>query len=295
MFSILNYKYLKEKIENELSLKRQELLDVDNFFYTAKFLKASKKRKIWIYMKFDKNSRLWESFGSRSSTKLNMAYMNLCIKSIIDCCAEKYDIFIFSDVDINNILEEDFDYTKLSGDLLDKYRHISLMKILYKYGGVIVPPSLFLKNSISIIDNDKIWFVSDVNNIDNSSMAKRMASTCFTGSDEKNPQLQKYIQHLHKESDCHFDTNYLVSNSIPFVDGAILGTKDANGKGILLEDLMSTIPIKYSDNNIGLYMPHEQLVKRKIYNWFCKMNEEQVLNTNCNFSYYVLSTVSKVE
>ena len=44
-------------------------------------------------------------------------------------------------------------------------------------------------------------------------MSKRMASTCFTGSNAKNPQLQKYIQYLNKENDCHFDTSYLISNS----------------------------------------------------------------------------------
>lgn len=291
LFSILNYKYLKEKMETELNLKRQELLDVDNFFYTAKFLKASKKRKIWIYMEFDKNSRLWDSFGSRTSTKLNLSYINLCIKSIIDVCAQNYDIIIFSDIDINEILEEDFDYTKLSGNLLEKYRHISLMKILNKYGGVMVPPSLFLKKNISCIDNENVWYVCDINNIDNSSIVKRLTSSCFTGSPADNVHLKKYIEHLYKDMDDNFNENYFVVNRIPYIDGAIIGTKDAKGKGILLENLMSTEPIHYSGNNIGLYMPHNQLVKRKIYNWFCKMSEEQVLNTNCNFSYYMLDTV----
>jgi hypothetical protein len=292
LFSILNYKYLKEKMERELNSKRQELLDVDNFFYTSKFLKASKRRKIWIYIEFEKNSRLWQSFGSRSSTKLNLAYMNLCIKSIIDVCAETYDIIIFSDVDINQILEEDFDYTKLSGDLLDKYRHISLMKILDKYGGVMVPPSLFLKKNISVIDNENVWYVCDVNNVDNSSIFKRTTSACLTGSNANNTHLKKYIEHLYKDNDPNFTENYFVANRIPYIDGEVIGTKDANGKGILLERLMSTEPIIYSENNIGLYMPHDQLVKRKIYNWFCKMNEQQVLNTNCNFSYYMLNTVN---
>ena len=291
LFSILNYKYLKEKLEIELNLKRAEVLDVDNFFYTATFLKASKRRKLWIYMEFDRNSRLWESFGSRSSTKLNLAYINLCIKSIIDWCAESYDIIIFSDIDMNEILEEDFDYKKLSGPLLDKYRHISLMKILHKYGGVMVPPSFFLKNSIKKIDNDKIWYVSDVNNIDNVIMANRTMSTCLSGSNANNSQLQEYIDSLSKDSDCPFQENYLVKHNIPYIDGKLIGTKDANDKRIMLEDLMSSKSITFSENNIGLYMPHNQLVKRKIYNWFCKMSEEQVLNTNCAFSFYILSTI----
>jgi hypothetical protein len=282
---------LKEKLEIELNLKRAEVLDVDNFFYTSTFLKASKRRKLWIYMEFDRNSRLWESFGSRSSTKLNLAYINLCIKSIIDWCAESYDIFIFSDIDINEILEEDFDSKKLSGPLLEKYRHVSLMKILNKYGGVLVPPSLFLRNSIKTIDNDKIWYVSDVNNIDNAIMTNRTTCTCLSGSNANNPQLKEYIEYLSKETDCHFEENYLVKHNIPYMDGKLIGTKDANDKRILLEDLMSSKPIKFSENNIGVYMPHKQLVKRKIYNWFCKMSEEQVLNTNCAFSYYMLSTI----
>ncbi len=291
LFSILNYKYLKEKLEIELNLKRGELLDVDNFFYTSTFLKSSKRRKIWIYMDFERNSRLWESFGSRSSTKLNLSYMNLCIKSIIDWCSESYDIFIFSDIDINEILEEDFDYKKLSGELLEKYRHISLMKILNKYGGVMVPPSLFLKKSIKHIDNEKIWYVSDVNNLDNVNMSNRTASACFSGSNANNPQLQEYIEYLSKDSNCHFEENYLVKHNIPYIDGKIIGTKDLNDKKIMLEDLMSTQKIIFSENNIGLYMPHKELKKRKIYNWYCKMSEEQVLNSYCSFSYYMLSTI----
>ena len=291
LFSILNYKYLKERIEIELNLKRAELLDVDNFFYTSTFLKASKRRKLWIYMDFERNSRLWESFGSRTSTKLNLSYINLCIKSIIDWCSESYDIFIFSDIDMNEILEEDFDYKKLSGQLLENYRHVSLMKILNKYGGVMVPPSLFLKNSIKSIDNDKIWYVCDVNNIDNVSMTNRTMSTCLSGSNANNPQLEEYIDFLSKDSLCQFEENYLVKHNIPYIDGKVIGTKDVNDKKILLEDLMSTNPIIFSENNIGLYMPHKQLVKRKIYNWFCKMSEEQVLNTYCVFSYYMLSTI----
>ena len=291
LFSILNYKYLKEKVEIELNLKRAEVLEVDTFFYTSNFLKASKKRKIWIYMDFERNSRVWENFGSRSSTKLNMSYINLCIKSIIDTCAENYDIFIFSDSDINEILEEDYDYKKLSGSLLEKYRHISLMKILYKYGGVLVPPSLFLKKSIKPVDNDKIWYVSDINNIDNLTMANRTASTCLTGANAENEELEKYIEYLSTEGGCQFEENYLVKHNIPYIDGTVIGTKDAKGKKIILENLMSTEPIIFMQNNIGLYMPHKQLVKRKIYNWFCKMNEEQVLNTNCNFSYYMLDSI----
>ena len=124
-------------------------------------------------------------------------------------------------------------------------------------------------------------------------MANRTMSTCLSGSNANNPELQKYIEYIMKDSDtvCPFEENYLVKNNIPYIDGKLIGTKDANDKRIMLEDLMSSKSIKFSDNNIGLYMPHKQLVKRKIYNWFCKMNEEQVLNTNCAFSYYILSTI----
>ena len=291
LFSLFNYKYMKEKWEEQMRQNRSETLDIDIFFYKPLTFTKLQKRKVWIYIPFESNSRLWDSFSERRSTRMNLSYMNLCIKSIVDCCAEKYDIVVFSDSDFEDLLKLPVDHTKLSGALLENYRNICLMKILYEYGGVIVPPSLYLKDSVEKLDNPYQWYVSEMVNSDNVSNQKMLPSSKLCGSNAKNPELLMYIQHLEKQDrsvlESPFCENYFVSKQVPVVDGGLIGTKNKSGP-ILLEDLMSDQVLDLPDNNIGLYMPSELLKKRLQYQWFCKMSETQVIECNCSFSYYIL-------
>jgi len=291
LFSLFNYKYMKEKWEEQMRQNRSETLDIDIFFYKPLTFTKLQKRKVWIYIPFESNARLWDSFSERRSTRMNLSYMNLCIKSIVDCCAEKYDIVVFSDSDFEDLLKLPVDHTKLSGALLENYRNICLMKILYEYGGVIVPPSLYLKDSVEKLDNPYQWYVSEMVNSDNVSNQKMLPSSKLCGSNAKNPELLMYIQHLEKQDrsvlESPFCENYFVSKQVPVVDGGLIGTKNKSGP-ILLEDLMSDQVLDLPDNNIGLYMPSELLKKRLQYQWFCKMSESQVIECNCSFSYYIL-------
>ena len=291
LFCLFNYKYMKEKWEEQLSQNRMETVDIDMFFYNPLLFTKLKKRKVWVYIPFESNSRMWDSFSERRTTRMNLSYMNLCIKSIVDCCAEKYDIVVFSDSDFEDLLKLPVDHTKMSGALLDNFRNLCLMKILYEYGGVMVPPSLYLKESISKLDNPQQWFVSEMVNTENVSTSKMLPSSQLTGSNAKNPELLMYIQHLEKQdrsvAESPFCENYFISKQIPVLDGGLIGTKHKEGP-VLLEELMSDQVLDLPENNIGLYMPAELLKKRLHYQWFCKMSETQVLECNCAFSYYIL-------
>jgi len=291
LFCLFNYKYMKEKWEERIREMKSETIDIDLFFYKPVTFTKLKKRKIWVYIQFESNARMWDSFSERRSTRMNLSYMNLCIKSIVDCCAEKYDIVVFSDSDFEDLLKLPVDHTKLSGALLENYRHLCLMKILYEYGGVLVPPSLYLKESIHKLDNPQQWYVSEMVNTDNVSSQKMLPSSKLTGANPKNPELLLYIKHLEKQDrsviESPFCDNYFVSNQTPVIDGGLIGTKNNSGP-ILLEDLMSDQVLELPDNNIGVYMPEEMLKKRLQYQWFCKMSETQVLECNCAFTYYIL-------
>ena len=291
LFSLFNYKYKKEKWEDQLRQFKSETIDIDVFFYKPLTFSKLKKRKVWVYIPFESNSRMWDSFSERRTTRMNLSYMNLCIKSIVDCCAEKYDIVVFSDSDFEDLLKLPVDHTKLSGALLENHRQICLMKIMYEYGGVLVPPSLFLKESVYHLDNPQQWYVSEMVNTNNVSNQKMLPSNQLMGTNAKNPELLLYIQHLEKQDrtvvESPFCENYFVSKQIPVIDGGLIGTKSKTGP-VVLEDLMSDQVLDLTDNNIGLYMPDEVLKKRIHYQWFCKMSESQVLECNCAFSYYIL-------
>ena len=291
LFSLFNYKYMKEKWEEQLRQRRAEIVDIDIFFYKPITFTKLKKRKVWVYIPFESNARMWDSFSERRTSRMNLSYMNLCIKSIVDCCAENYDIVVFSDSDFEDLLKLPVDHTKLSGPILENYRQLCLMKILYEYGGVLVPPSLYLRDSVSKLDNPHQWYVSEMVNTNNVSVQKMLPSNQFMGTNAKNPELLLYIQHLEKQDrsvlESPFCENYFVSKQIPVLDGGWIGTKNHSGP-ILLDDLMSDQVLEIAENNIGLYMPDDVLKKRLHYQWFCKMSETQVLECNCAFSYYIL-------
>jgi hypothetical protein len=272
------------------------IIDIDSYFYSDSYVKESKKRKIWIHIPFEKNSRKWSNFGSRTSTDLNLAYMTLCIKSIIDTCGDTYDIIIFDDTNIPQLIDTEIDILKLSGALKDKYRELCLLQIIYDYGGIIVPPSLYLKKSLKIIDKTDIWYVVEITNQDNVSYSDMIQSTLFTGSNIKNAELNKYIKHHSEqvkndfgEHSLHYNKNYLKQNNISYIDGKIIGTKDQFDKPILLEDLMENKIILLDKNNIGLFIPHSQLIKRRKYNWYCSLSTEETLKSHTFISRYMLS------
>jgi hypothetical protein len=287
--------YLKNQSREESEFQ-STIIDIDSYFYSDSYIKESKKRKIWIHIPFEKNSRKWSSFGSRTSTDLNLAYMTLCIKSVIDTCGDKYDIIIFDDTNIPQLIDTEIDLLKLSGALKEKYREICLLQVIYDYGGILVPPSLYLKKSLKTLDQPDIWYVAELCNQDNVSYSDMHPSTLFTGSNIKNADLNAYIKYQSEqikndfgEHSLHYSKNYMKTHNINYIDGKITGVKDSFNKPILLEDLMENKIILLDEKNVGLFIPHSQLIKRRKYNWFCALSTEETLKSHTFISHYMLS------
>lgn len=296
LLSILRYNYTKKLKDEKQRMSRGEQLDINKYFYDINNLRESKKRKLWIHIPFEKNARNWESFGSRNTYNLNLPYMTLCIKSIVDHCSEYYDIIIYDDTNMNEILKDtEIDLSKISGSLLEKYREICKMKILYEYGGIMLPPSLFLRKSLSGMDNEDVWYVIDSYNYQSDNLKTMLPSTIVSASDKKNKHLKKYIDHLEEialkdfgESSIHYSANYFLVNNVPILDGAIIGLQDTNNKPVTLDKLMSSKDLNLRSDTLGLYMPHEELLRRKTYQWYCYLNEKDVLEAQVAFSYFML-------
>ncbi len=297
LFILLTMKYYRDKYLEEKDEFHGELVNIDSYFYSERYVTESKRRKLWLHIPFEKNSRNWTNFGSRTSTDLNLAYMMLCMKTIIDYCGSSYDIIIIDDTNFPDLLKNDIDMLKLSGSLKDKYRELCLMQILYKYGGIIVPPSLYLQQNIKEIDNPSVWFVAEITNTQNVSYAPICPSTIFTGSPANNSQLNEYIQYYSDEiandfgeHSLHFNHNYMKKNNIYKLDGKMIGVKDKFNKPITIDDLMENKQILLDERAIGVYIPHAELIKRTKYNWYCALNAEEVLKCNIFISHYMLST-----
>jgi hypothetical protein len=287
LFIFLNYNYYKQKRREYIEEKRQETLMLDDFFYHPSILKT-KRRKIWIHIPLERNERHWQNFGSRSSTQLNLSVANLCIKSIIDWCSQSYDIILFTDADIPEILKSTADLSILSGDELEKRRQQYLLEILYEHGGILLPHTIYLRNNIKHQDALDRWFVVDVTNTTHVSESSRIPSIVITGSPAKDPQLRDYLDYLKRDLKTEFSDNYFLKNDIFILDGSIFGTKNKKKQSIQLDDLMSTKNLKLPETNIGLYLPYHELMKRTLYKWYIRMNEKQILTARCAFSHYMI-------
>lgn len=291
------YNYKDEYYEFIHNFKNETIDINDYFFKDITHLTRSSKRKLWIHLPLEKNSRKWSNFGSRSSYDLNLDYIALCIKSIIDYCGQYYDIILFDDSNFNNLLpDQNVDYNKLSGELLEKYRQYSLLKILYTYGGVLMPHSMIMRKSIISIDKENTFYVSEIpNQGENSSLGEYIYSTKMMGSNANNPILgdflNKYSDNCLKDltNECkYFSEQLLKKMDIPMLNGKIIGTKTKDEKPILLEDLMESKPIDLDSSHIGIYIPHDELIRRTKYNWYVYLTSEQVLEANVFISKYML-------
>jgi len=77
---------------------------------------------------------------------------------------------------------------------------------------------------------------------------------------------------------------------LDIIDGRFLGTKTITNKLIDLDDLMGSTYLELNTKTYGLYIPHDELLKRNKYNWFCNLNTKEVLEANTNASKYLILT-----
>ena len=86
---------------------------------------------------------------------------------------------------------------------------------------------------------------------------------------------------------------YIQEHKIPKISGKFIGTKNVNNETILLDNIMSSIPLKLDPNSIGLYIPKNELLSRFKYQWFNRLSLEQVLNTNTQITSHLLFSQNK--
>ena len=156
-----------------------------------------------------------------------------------------------------------------------------------------MPPTLYLKQNIKHVDDITMWYVSEIGNQFNVSYKTTYPSLLLMGSNKNNDQLTNYIEHYSEmiisdftEESLHFAPNYFKENKIKYLDGKIIGIKDKKNKPILLEDLMENKHIDLHSKNIGVYIPHDELMKRSKYNWYCYLSAKEVLECNIFISNY---------
>jgi hypothetical protein len=314
---------LKEKLEpnDEYELIKKYLLN-DNPLY------GYNKPKIWIHTKYEYNSRVWSSFGSRTSRDLNLPYIHLTIKSILNHNGDDFNIILIDDNSFSKLIPhwDKGDLNKYTEPLKTRYRNIGLYELVYYYGGMVIPNTFIcLKNLKPLYEEtllqEKPFVAECINrtcNILKKNNGKRFIPSDYILGSVKNCQIMKeYIDEIknnnkieyivgenkyqeYKKSSMFIENEQEIlgtnnqlciklinEGKMNVIDGSLIGIKDTNGNTILIEDLFEDKLLDLTQNCFGIYLDDEEILKRNKYNWFCNMNEQQILDTKIAITKYI--------
>lgn len=299
---ILYLQYKKISKTFNINKNKQEIDDYDlikKYLLNDSSLAKSKKKILWIHNTYDINARSWLNFQSRNTRELNQPYLYLTIKSIIDKCGNDFNICLIDDSSFFNILHGwTIDLTQVGEPICSKIRDLALAKVLYTYGGLLVPSSFICQQNLtSCYDNntlnDKMVVGEFINKTVSATNTAYAPSNKFMGCLRNCGVMKEYMNYLEilVSNDFTDESNFvgainnwlslrIENREINMVAANKLGVKDANGKSVMIERLMSNAFIDFIDSIYGIYIPADDVLNRLKYNWFARLSPHQVLESD---------------
>ena len=299
------YNRYKKQNEDDEDMKQYEL--VKKYLLNNSSLAKSKKPIIWVHMTYEVNARWWPSFNSRNSDDLNQPYLYLTLKSIIDKCGNSFNICLIDDDTFPNILPGwAVDLNMVANPIKSKLRELALAKVIYTYGGFVVPNSFIcfqnLIDSYSSCTANNKMFVGEL--VDRNSTAQQVTffpNTKFMGCKKKNSTMKDYITYLEtmNSTDYTDESNFLgaygrwcnekiINGEINLLTADNLGAKDTLGKPVTIDRLMGNTYIDLPGSVKGLYIPADEILKRSAFQWFARLSAKQALESETIIGKYLV-------
>ena len=299
------YKKFDEKCNAEENAENYQI--IQDYLLDPVTLEKTKKPILWIYVPHEYNARNWLNFGSRSSFDVNQPYLYLTVKSIIKNCDKSFTICIIDDTSFGKLLENwNINLSKIAEPIKGNVVMLGLMKILHKYGGMLCPISfLCMKDMIGLynqgIYQNNMFLCETINKNITSTSFNFYPNLTFCGSPKENPILFNLIDFMQRtiSTDYTAESQFLgdfdrwcesniKTNKINMIDGKLIGTKTFDDQIIYLEDLMSTSYLKLDDNTYGILIPAKDILSRRKYEWFARLSETQIYESNVMIGNYLL-------
>ena len=263
-------------------------------------LGKNNKPMLWIYIPYELNARRWTNFQSRTTRELNQPYLYLTVQTIIARCDDAFNICIFDDTAFDKIIPNWEINIKLIADpLLAHVRQLAFAKMIYLYGGMIVPISfLCLKDLASVYERgtlrNKMFLCEKQNSNVTSSAYHFYPDMYFMGAPKGNRVVEQLIHFMERQmsADNTAQIDFLgdfnrwcnsrvyKDKTINLIDGKDIGIKTINNENVLVEHLLGEAPIALSGGAFGIYIPADVILKRNKYEWFARLSVKQVLETN---------------
>jgi hypothetical protein len=281
--------------------------EIRKYLLNESSLAKSKKPILWIHVPHEYNSRDWLSFGSRSSFELNQPYLYLTVRSILKNCEQSFYICIIDDKSFQNLIPGwNIDLTLISDPILCNIRQLGLAKLLHIYGGVNVPISfLCFKDLIGLYEKgtngDTMFVCENVSSNITSTTDLFCPDARFFGATKNNHVLSEYIEFMQRiiSSDYTAQTEFLgdfdrwckkriEKKRMRLIPGTDVGTKSVDEVPVTVDTLLSEDYIHFYPKMYGIWIPADQILKRRKFEWFARMSPEQIFQGNFILAKYIV-------
>jgi len=321
MMSILNYVILlilliiggimyrryEEKISTVENMENQKQDSLKKYLLNESSLAKTDKPIMWIHIPYEYNSRHWQSFGSRSSVDLNQPYLYLTVKSIIKNCENSFHICLIDDNTFKKLIPNwSIDMSKISDPIASNVRKMGLAKLVYNYGGMVVPISfLCFKDLLGLYSkgtrNEKMFICENVDSNITSTTNDFYPDMNFMGAAKNNATVGELIEFMQRiiSDDYTAQVEFLgdfnrwcnsriEKGQINLIDGKYVGVKTINDTPVLVDELLAEDYIQFYADTYGIWIPADMILKRTSYEWFARMSPQQVLEGNVILCKYIL-------
>ena len=281
--------------------------EIKKYLLKDKTLDKSKKPILWIHIPHEYNSRNWLSFGSRSSTELNQPYLYLTVKSIIKNCDKSFKIVLIDDGSFDKLIPNwNINMSLLADPMKDYVRQLAMAKLVYTYGGLNVPISfLCFTDLIGLYNkgiNDDSMFVCENYNFNISSTNKLFCPNAnFMGAKKENDTVKDFINLMERtiSDDYTAQTKFLgefdgwcndktTKGKMRLIPGTDVGTRTVDDEPVTVETLLSDDYIHFYGKMYGIWIPADQILKRRHYEWFSRMSPEQIFQSQFILAKYMV-------
>lgn len=300
------YNRYQDKITREEGLDNNKAIQ-EYLSWDPISLSESKKPIMWIPIHYEYNSRKWESFGSRSSVELNQPYLYLTVDSILKQCDKSFRVCIIDDSSFDRLLPGwSINMKSVSNPISQYLRYLGLAKLLNMYGGMVVPPSFLCMQDLypmyeRNIKNDSMFVCENIDRNSTSVEHEYCPDINFMGCNKYSNIMKRFVEFMEQSisddytSEMEFTgklnnwcNSGIKEGDVKVVDGRMIGIKTEDNAPILIDNLLSTDYISFLPNMYGIYIPANEILARRHYQWFARLSQKQILESNVIIGKYIL-------
>jgi len=194
----------------------------------------------------------------------------------------------------------------LAKPVKEHIRHLAMIKLIYYYGGFVVPSSFVcLRDIKDIYDSESektgCFAIETVDRNNTATHTTFFPNSKFMGCKKNNETVKEMMNYLEQlnSKDYTSEQDFLgqidrwcyeqvLADKMFLVCGEKVGIKKNNKTAVLLDDLLSEEYVDIPSTTYGVYIPADEILKRTKYGWFPRMSIKQIFDSNLVVCKYLL-------